>query len=156
MDLKHRVTQRWAAMGLAARMWWTGITAVGLAAVLVLAAATVVDASSHPGANASAVSSTPARALERLGYRGIDLEHRIGFGVGIDGRHGDERGLRRAERGLVGLEWRHRGGCTRLLQRQGDDRHGRRHGDGARAERAAHGGPAGGRQPARGTDRRPR
>ena len=56
MSLKHRVAQRWAAMGLAARMWWTGIGAVGLAAVLVLVAAAVVDASSHPAANASAAS----------------------------------------------------------------------------------------------------
>ena len=133
MSLKHRVAQRWAATGLAARMWWTGITAVGLAAVLVLVAATVVDASSHPAANASAASKNAGLEhrehrghrghVGHIGERGIGLEHGIGFGVGIDGRHGDER-LRRIERGLVGIERRHHGDRTRLLQGQGGDRHG--------------------------------
>ncbi len=89
MSLKHRVAQRWAAMGLAARMWWTGISAVGLAAVLVLVAATVVDTSSHPAANASAASKNAGSGTcGYLGQRRIDLEHGIGFGVGIDGQHG--------------------------------------------------------------------
>ena len=41
------MTERWYRLGLAARLWWTGLTAVGIAAVLVLAATAVSDASSH-------------------------------------------------------------------------------------------------------------
>jgi hypothetical protein len=54
--LAQRVTQRWAIMGLAAKMWWIGITAVGLAAVLVAAAATVVETPRHPASSSSAAS----------------------------------------------------------------------------------------------------
>ena len=94
MSLKHRVAQRWAAMGLAARMWWTGIGAVGLAAVLVLVAAAVVDTSSHPAADASAASTNAGFGHRRdLGQRRIGLGRGVGFGVDIDGQHGDERGL---------------------------------------------------------------
>jgi hypothetical protein len=47
----HRLVQlmkeRWESLGLLARLWWTAFGTVGLAAVLVLAATTVPDASSH-------------------------------------------------------------------------------------------------------------
>lgn len=58
--LKERVTQRWSALGLAARMWWAALTAVGIAAVLVLAA-TVVDASSHQATSSSAAPTSSAQ-----------------------------------------------------------------------------------------------
>jgi hypothetical protein len=49
------MTKRWYALGLAARLWWTGLTAVGIAAVLALAATAVSDASAH-----AAPDTTPA------------------------------------------------------------------------------------------------
>jgi len=52
--LKERVTQHWSTVGLAPRMWWASLTAVGIAAALVLTAATVVDASSPPAPTSSA------------------------------------------------------------------------------------------------------
>ena len=58
--LKQRITQHWSALGLAARMWWAALTAVGIAAVLVLAATAVSDATSHPATTSSAVPSAPA------------------------------------------------------------------------------------------------
>jgi hypothetical protein len=57
--LKHRVTERWSALGVAARLWWAALATVGVAAVLVLAA-TVVDASSHPESHFAASPSSPA------------------------------------------------------------------------------------------------
>ncbi len=55
--LKQSMTARWSALGLAARLWWAGLVTIGVAAVLVLAATTVSDAS-HPAPRASASSST--------------------------------------------------------------------------------------------------
>jgi hypothetical protein len=61
--LKQRITQRWSHLGLAARMWWAALTAVGIAAVLVLAATTVSDATSHPATTSSATApSAPSAA----------------------------------------------------------------------------------------------
>jgi hypothetical protein len=54
--LKQSMTARWSALGPAARLWWAGLATVGVAAVLVLAATTVSDASSHPAPSASAAS----------------------------------------------------------------------------------------------------
>jgi hypothetical protein len=54
--LKQSMTARWSALGPAARLWWAGLATVGVAAVLVLAATTVSDASSHPVPSASAAS----------------------------------------------------------------------------------------------------
>ncbi len=69
--LTRRVTQRWSGMGLAARMWWAALTTVGVAAVLVLSATSVVDATSHPATTASpakdANSSTPTTAAAGTG-----------------------------------------------------------------------------------------
>jgi len=70
--LTQRVTQRWSGMGLAARMWWTALTTVGVAAVLVLSATSVVDATSHPATTASpaskdAGSSTPTTSASGTG-----------------------------------------------------------------------------------------
>jgi len=53
--MRQSVTESWSALSLAARLWWTGLTAVGIAAVLVLAATAVSDASSH-----AAPDTTPA------------------------------------------------------------------------------------------------
>jgi hypothetical protein len=52
--------ERWGRLGLPARLWWTGLGAVGLAAVLVLAATTVSDASSHPSPRTAASSKVTA------------------------------------------------------------------------------------------------
>ncbi len=70
--LTQRVTQRWSSMGLAARMWWAALTTVGVAAVLVLSATSVVDATSHPATTASAASkdagsSTPITSASGTG-----------------------------------------------------------------------------------------
>lgn len=70
--LTQRVTQRWASMGLAARMWWAALTTVGVAAVLVLSATSVVDATSHPAPTATAASkdagsSTPTTSAPGTG-----------------------------------------------------------------------------------------
>ena len=42
------MNERWAALGVAARLWWAGLAAVALAGVFVLAATAVTEASSHP------------------------------------------------------------------------------------------------------------
>ena len=43
-------------------MWWAGLATVGVAAVLVLAATTVSDASSHPPSTRSAAAKTASPA----------------------------------------------------------------------------------------------
>jgi hypothetical protein len=57
----HRLGQvmkvRWAGLGGPARLWWTGLGTVVLAAVLVLAATIASDASSHPAASSASASS---------------------------------------------------------------------------------------------------
>ena len=53
----QRVSERKAAMGTAARLWWTGLVTVGTAAVLVLVATTVVDATSSPAPAATTTHS---------------------------------------------------------------------------------------------------
>ncbi len=57
-QLRKSMRGRWSALGLAARLWWAGLATVGVAAVLVLAATTVSDASSHPAATGSAAAKT--------------------------------------------------------------------------------------------------
>ncbi len=54
----QRVSERKAAMGTAARLWWTGLVTVGAAAVLVVVATTVVDATSSPAPAASPAATT--------------------------------------------------------------------------------------------------
>jgi len=54
----QKVSERKAAMGTAARLWWTGLVTVGAAAVLVLVATTVVDATSSPAPAASPAATT--------------------------------------------------------------------------------------------------
>jgi hypothetical protein len=49
----ERLSERVGAMATAARLWWVGLLTVGTAAVLVLVATTVVDASSHPATNSA-------------------------------------------------------------------------------------------------------
>ncbi len=53
----QKVSERKAAMGTAARLWWTGLVTVGTAAVLVLVATTVVDATSSPAPAATITHS---------------------------------------------------------------------------------------------------
>ncbi len=55
-QLEKSMRERWPALGLAARLWWAGLVTVGVAAVLVLAATTVSDASSHPASTTSAAA----------------------------------------------------------------------------------------------------
>ena len=54
--MTQSMTERWYGLGLAARLWWTGLIAVGLAAVLVLAATAVSDASSHAAPDTAATA----------------------------------------------------------------------------------------------------
>jgi hypothetical protein len=61
--LKHRVKDRWSALGVAARLWWAALTTVGVAAVLVLTAATVVDASSHRASHPSASPTSASGSM---------------------------------------------------------------------------------------------
>ncbi len=60
--LKQSMTTRWSTLGLAARLWWAGLVTIGIAAILVLAATTVSDASSHPAPRASATRSSAVRS----------------------------------------------------------------------------------------------
>ena len=53
--MRQTMTERWHGLGLAARLWWTSLTAVAIAAVLVLTATAVSEASSH-----AAPDTTPA------------------------------------------------------------------------------------------------
>jgi len=55
--LGQGMTQRWSGLGPPARLWWTGLGAVALAAVLVLAATAMSDASSHPAPSTASASS---------------------------------------------------------------------------------------------------
>ncbi len=57
-QLRKSMRERWSALGLAARLWWAGLATVGVAAVLVLAATTVSDASSHPASTGAAAAKT--------------------------------------------------------------------------------------------------
>jgi hypothetical protein len=57
-QLRKSMRERWSVLGLAARLWWAGLATVGVAAVLVLAATTVSDASSHPASTGSASAKT--------------------------------------------------------------------------------------------------
>ncbi len=70
--LKQRITQRWSHLGLAARMWWAALTAVGIAAVLVLAATTVSDATSHPATTSSATAPSAPSATAVVGRTSVD------------------------------------------------------------------------------------
>lgn len=68
----HRLGQwtkeRWGSLGLPARLWWTGLGAVALAAVLVLAATTVSDAWSNPTPITAASSKvTPSGSRSMAG-----------------------------------------------------------------------------------------
>ena len=56
--LGQQIKERWACLGLPARLWWTGLGTVGLAAVAVLAATTVSDASSDPAPSTAPAPST--------------------------------------------------------------------------------------------------
>jgi hypothetical protein len=56
-DLKQRVSRRWGALGLAGRAWWTGAASIATAAIPVLAAVSLADASSQ-SVTKSAASST--------------------------------------------------------------------------------------------------
>ena len=148
-QLKKSVRERWSVLGLAARLWWAGLATVGVAAVLVLAATTVADASSHPAPNASAATKT------------------AGSGAGTSSGSGSAaaRDQWRAWRwevpaptpervvvvSVVGS--RHADDFDRVLQRQGRDHHVQRHGDGAGSLGVADRGPAGGGQPVGGGDR---
>src|ERR1700734_1875754 len=57
---------RWGRLRLPARLWWTGLGAVGLAAVLVLVATTVSDASSHPAPRTAASSKVTASGSKSM------------------------------------------------------------------------------------------
>ena len=56
--LTHHLSQRWAATGLAGRVWWTAMASVATAAVLALAAVTMADGTGpSPSTSASAASA---------------------------------------------------------------------------------------------------
>ncbi len=65
---RERLSEKVSAMGTAARLWWVALGTVATAAVLVLAATTAVDATSHPATDTSAASSAaPAPASSGVG-----------------------------------------------------------------------------------------
>jgi len=68
--LTQRVTQHWSGMGLAARMWWAALTTVGVAAVLVLSATSVVDGTSHPATTTSAASKDAGSSTPTISASG--------------------------------------------------------------------------------------
>ena len=59
---KQSMTESWSRLGLAARLWWTGLAAVSIAGVLVLAATAVSDASSHVAPNTAPTAKHAAPA----------------------------------------------------------------------------------------------
>lgn len=59
-SLRHRAQQRWAATGLAARVWWTASASVAMAAVIALGAVTLTDGSANATAKSGATSTMPA------------------------------------------------------------------------------------------------
>ncbi len=62
--LKKRITQRWSAMGLAARMWWGALMTVGVAAILVMAATILSGGPSTSDVQAGAtVTRTGMRSM---------------------------------------------------------------------------------------------
>jgi hypothetical protein len=69
------MTQRWSGLGLAARLWWTSLTAIGIAAVLVLAATAVSDASSHaaPDTAPAAHNASSAKAAGSNSMAGMSM-----------------------------------------------------------------------------------
>ena len=75
---RQRVTQRWSGMGLAARMWWTALTTVGIAAVLVLSVTSAVDATSH----AAAVPAAAAKGTGSGTHTGSSSGSSSGTGAG--------------------------------------------------------------------------
>jgi hypothetical protein len=58
--LRERWSEKVSAMGTAARLWWVALGTVATAAVLVLAATTVSDATSHPAVTISSAASPAA------------------------------------------------------------------------------------------------
>ena len=64
--LGQLMKERWESLGLLARLWWTASGTVGLAAVLVLAATTVSDASSHPSPRTAASSKVTASGSKSM------------------------------------------------------------------------------------------
>ena len=153
--LRERLSEKVSARGTAARLWWVALGTVATAAVLVLAATTVSEATSHPATTSSSAPSVAALRSALCGVVGpgverLEAEHfehlgvGSGLGVHIDARHGGH-GERRVRLRLVDL---HRHGpdeLGRLLQRRGYHRDVRRHG---------HGTGTGG-QPTRPSRRRP-
>ena len=148
-QLGKSMRERWSVLGPAARLWWAGLATVGVAAVLVLAATTVSDASSHPASTAS--RQRRPRRQGRHGRAPAADGSMAGMAMGI-----------RSSSTRIGLVVRvvdverRADDLDRVLQRQGRDDHVQRHGDGARALGIPDRGPAGGGQPAGGRDRRPR
>jgi hypothetical protein len=59
-SLRHRAQQRWAATGLAARVWWTASASVAMAAVIALGAVTLTGGSANATAKSGATSTMPA------------------------------------------------------------------------------------------------
>ena len=60
--LTDHISQRWAATGVAGRVWWTAIVSVATAAVVALAAVTMADATGHapsPSVSAATAPSMP-------------------------------------------------------------------------------------------------
>ena len=63
--LRQSMGERWSALGVAARLWWASLAAVALAGVLVLAATTVTDASSHAAPKATSGPQSTSSGTER-------------------------------------------------------------------------------------------
>ena len=87
--LKERSVRRWSALGLSARLWWGALVAIGTAAVLVLVATTVVDATSHPATSStpapSAAAAKPAGSGSGTGSRSTSMPGMAGMANGASG-----------------------------------------------------------------------
>ena len=59
-SLRHRAQQRWAATGLAARMWWAASASVAMAAVIALGAVALTDGSANATVKSGPTTTMPA------------------------------------------------------------------------------------------------
>jgi hypothetical protein len=69
-DRRQRTGQRWTAMGLATRCWWTGTIALTTAAVLILAPASLADASSKTAAKSTTSTTAMSGSMPGMNMSG--------------------------------------------------------------------------------------
>jgi hypothetical protein len=69
-DLTQRAAGRWAAMGLAGRFWWTGAISLATAAVLVLGAVSLADASAKPPTKSATQTTAMSGSMPGMNMSG--------------------------------------------------------------------------------------